>query len=312
MENEQKYLSPKLDAVFQELFGRQEREELTKKKKKKILKRRIEKIDLSQTRMLGKDTPEDKMSILDVRAIIDGTENCNIEMQMVDHKSLAERMLYYWSEMYKNSIKEGESYTKLKKTISIWITNFELKQLKGLEYHTKWEIIEAEARTAGLTEALEIHIIELPKIQGKEEAQDELLDWLYFLDNPTSERTKKSMEKNKKVQDAEKELEKLSQDDRMRDIAFHQKLAQMDYQVGLEMAQEEGEARGIARGELKGQKKGEKIGERRGVIKGEQQGRENAKREIAKKMLEMQMNVQDISTATGLSEEEIKKMQEEM
>ena len=30
MENEQKYLSPKLDAVFQELFGRQEREELTK------------------------------------------------------------------------------------------------------------------------------------------------------------------------------------------------------------------------------------------------------------------------------------------
>ena len=163
-----------------------------------------------------------------------------------------------------------------------------------------------------MTEALEIHIIELPKIQGKEEAQDELLDWLYFLDNPTSERTKKSMEKNKKVQDAEKELEKLSQDDRMRDIAFHQKLAQMDYQVGLEMAQEEGEARGIARGELKGQKKGEKIGERRGVIKGEQQGRENAKREIAKKMLEMQMNVQDISTATGLSEEEIKKMQEEM
>ena len=316
MENEQKYLSPKLDAVFQELFGRQEREELTKDFLEKILKRRIEKIDLSQTRMLGKDTPEDKMSILDVRAIIDGTENCNIEMQMVDHKSLAERMLYYWSEMYKNSIKEGESYTKLKKTISIWITNFELKQLKGLEYHTKWEIIEAEARTAGLTEALEIHIIELPKIQGKEEAQDELLDWLYFLDNPTSERTKKSMEKNKKVQDAEKELEKLSQDDRMRDIAFHQKLAQMDYQVGLEMAQEEGEARGELKGQKKGQKKGEKIGERRGerkgIIKGEKQGRENAKREIAKKMLEMQMNMQDISTATGLSEEEIKKMQEEM
>ena len=63
-----------------------------------------------------------------------------------------------------------------------------------------------------MTEALEIHIIELPKIQGKEEAQDELLDWLYFLDNPTSERTKKSMEKNKKVQDAEKELEKLNPD----------------------------------------------------------------------------------------------------
>ncbi len=50
----------------------------------------------------------------------------------------------------------------------------------------------------------------------------------------------------------------------------------------------------------------------KGIIKGKKQGRENAKREIAKKMLEMQMNVQDISTITGLSEEKIKKMQEEM
>ncbi len=50
----------------------------------------------------------------------------------------------------------------------------------------------------------------------------------------------------------------------------------------------------------------------KGIIKGKKQGRENAKREIAKKMLEMQMNVQDISTTTGLSEEKIKKMQEEM
>ncbi len=274
MENEQKYLSPKLDAVFQELFGRQEREELTKDFLEKILKRRIEKIDLSQTRMLGKDTPEDKMSILDVRAIIDGTENCNIEMQMVDHKSLAERMLYYWSEMYKNSIKEGESYTKLKKTISIWITNFELKQLKGLEYHTKWKIIEEKDRIVILTDLLEIHIIELPKIQGREEEKDGLLDWLFFLRNPESERTKKGME----IQDAEKELAKLKEDEELEDLEFREWIAEMDRQASIDTA------------------------ERRGKEKGEKE----EKRNTARKLLKMKMSIQDIMQVTELTEEEIK------
>lgn len=280
MKETKEYLSPKMDAVFQELFGRQEREELTKDFLEKILKRKIRSIDLSQTRMLGKDTPEDKMSILDVRAMIDGVENCNVEMQMIDHKGLSERLLYYWSEMYKSSIKEGEDYVKLRKTISILIADFELKQLKGLGYHTKWEIIESEKRITGLTEALEIHIIELPKIKGKEEEEDALLDWLYFLDNPASERTKKGMEKNKKIQDAKKELKELSQDERMRDIAFHQKLAEMDQQVRLRSATEEGQ--------------------------------EIGRKKVAKKMLEKKMNIPEIMELTGLTEKEIKQMQEEM
>ena len=240
--------------------------------------------------MLGKDTPEDKMSILDVRAIIDGTENCNIEMQMVDHKSLAERMLYYWSEMYKNSIKEGESYTKLKKTISIWITNFELKQLKGLEYHTKWEIIEAEARTAGLTEALEIHIIELPKIQGKEEEDDALLDWLFFLDDPASERAKKSMEENETIQEATEELNKLKDDEEMQRLALSRWIALSDYNTNMSAMKKEGLEEGMKAGIKEGIKEG--------------------KKEVAKELLKMKLSIQDIAKATGLTEAEIKALQD--
>lgn len=131
-----------------------------------------------------------------------------------------------------------------------------------------------------MTEALEIHIIELPKIKGKEEEEDALLDWLYFLDNPASERTKKGMEKNKKIQDAKKELKELSQDERMRDIAFHQKLAEMDQQVRLRSATEEGQ--------------------------------EIGRKKVAKKMIQKKMNIPEIMELTGLTEEEIKQMQEEM
>ena len=57
-----------------------------------------------------------------------------------------------------------------------------------------------------LTNKLEIDIIELPKIMGKENNNDKLLDWLYFLENPECERVTKKMEGKEKT--ARKMLEK--------------------------------------------------------------------------------------------------------
>ena len=52
----------------------------------------------------------------------------------------------------------------LKKNIEVLIVNFEIKELKELEYHSKWKIIEEKYRKHILTEDLEIHIIEMPKV----------------------------------------------------------------------------------------------------------------------------------------------------
>ena len=74
----------------------------------------------------------------------------------------------------------------IKKEIVILIADFEIESLKELEYHSVWKIIETENREAVLTEKFELDIIELPKIIGKEQIDDNLLDWLYFLENPKS------------------------------------------------------------------------------------------------------------------------------
>ena len=179
---ERKYLPPTLDIVFQRLFGREESKEITKDFLEHILGKSIETIDLSKTKILERNKPRDKQSILDVRAEINGEENCNVEMQMVDHDALIARILFYWSKMFQGSIHKGDPYSKLKKTVSILIANFSIKGLEELEYHTKWKIIEEKDRIVILTDLLEIHIIELPKIQGREEEKDGLLDWLFFLD----------------------------------------------------------------------------------------------------------------------------------
>ena len=53
-------------------------------------------------------------------------------MQVLYDKNIEERILYYWGKLYVNSIKSGDSFKKLKKTISILIANFEIKNLSEI------------------------------------------------------------------------------------------------------------------------------------------------------------------------------------
>ena len=92
-----------------------------------------------------------------------------------------ERILYYWARIYIRNLKTGNDYINLKKTIEVLIVNFEIKELKELEYHSKWKIIEEKDRKLILTEDLELHIIEIPKIY-RTEGKEELEKWIYFIE----------------------------------------------------------------------------------------------------------------------------------
>ena len=183
-----KILSPKIDIVFQALFGEVGSERITKRFLESILNEKIESIDLSQNPILRRKYSADKLGILDIIAKINGKENCHIEMQVGKQDFIIERLLYYWSRVYSRSLKKSENYDKLERTIAILIVDFELKGLEEVEYVTKWKIIEEKNRKLILTDKLEIVILELNKIKGKEKVEGELLDWLFFIDNPESER----------------------------------------------------------------------------------------------------------------------------
>ena len=84
VKKEKKLLSPKLDIIFQVLFGEVGSEKITKTFLEAILERRIENIDLSGNIVLRRENLEDKMGVLDVLAKLNDGEYCNIEMQMVE------------------------------------------------------------------------------------------------------------------------------------------------------------------------------------------------------------------------------------
>ncbi len=296
-----KTLSPKLDVVFQALFGEVGNESITKGFLETILERKIDSIDLSRNPILRREFKDEKLGILDIIAKLDENEICNIELQIVDKKNIIERILYYWSRLYSRQIKSGEDYKILQKAIVILITDFKIENLEELDYHSRWKIMEdKQGKKIILTQKLEIDIIELPKIIGKEKEQDNLLDWLYFLENPKSERVTEKMKENENLKEAVKKLDNLSEDERMQRIADLRQKAIMDekaiYEKGLEVGIEKGMKEGIQRGIEKG------------IEKGIMEGSQKEKIEIAKKMLELKIDKKTIAEATGLTEQEIEKI----
>jgi predicted transposase/invertase (TIGR01784 family) len=280
-----KTLSPKLDVVFQALFGEVGNESITKGFLEAILERKIDSIDLSKNPILRREFKDEKLGVLDIIAKLDENEICNIELQIVDKKNIIERILYYWSRLYSRQIKSGEDYKILQKAIVILITDFKIENLEELDYHSRWKIMEdKQGKKIILTQKLEIDIIELPKIIGKEKEQDNLLDWLYFLENPKSERVTEKMKENENLKEAVKKLDNLSEDEKMQRIADLRQKAIMDekaiYEKGLEV----------------------------GIEKGIMEGSQKEKIEIAKKMLELKIDKETIAEATGLTEQEIEKI----
>lgn len=269
-----KILSPKIDVVFQALFGEVGNERITKKFLESILKRKIETIDLSKNPILRREHKDDKLGVLDIVAEIEKRENCNIEMQILDKNDTIERILYYWSRLYSRQIKKGENYKILEKTIVILIADFKLKELQEIGYHSSWKIIEENHRKVILTNKLEIHIIEIPKIEDNENEKDELLDWLYFLENPKSERVEEKMKENEELKEASEKLEEMSEDEKMQRIAWWREKAIMD--------------------------------EKALYMYGQKEGEEKTSKKIAKKLLEKNMTIEEIAEITGLTHEEIK------
>ena len=72
-----------------------------------------------------------------------------------------------------------------------------------------------------MTNNLELHIIEVQKVKEeyKSNEDDKLLQWIMFLLNPESEEVDNIMVKNKKIEEAKKELLSLSQNEESQRIA---------------------------------------------------------------------------------------------
>ena len=98
------------------------------------------------------------------------------------------------------------------------------------------------------------------------------------------------MEENETIQEATEELNKLKDDEEMQRLALSRWIALSDYNTNMSAMKKEGMEEGMKAGIKEGIKEG--------------------KKEVAKELLKMKLSIQDIAKATGLTEVEIKALQD--
>ena len=110
LNKEKSILQPKNDVVFKALFSRG-KPRITQAMLEAILKTKIDKLELDKSTDLLNENAGDKNGRLDLRAIINGNTECDIEVQLVSNDNITERFLYYWAKMYAANLKIGDKYT---------------------------------------------------------------------------------------------------------------------------------------------------------------------------------------------------------
>ena len=139
-------------------------------------------------------------------------------MQVVDHKNIEKRILFYCAKLFTSSLKSGYDYSTLEKSISILITNYELENQKDIEkYITKWNLREETYPMHILTDTMEIYIIELKKFKKFKDNSNykQLNSWIKFIESSEEEIDMS----NKEIVKAKKVLEEISQDEHERYLA---------------------------------------------------------------------------------------------
>ena len=231
---------------------------------------------------------ESKESILDVKARDSNGRWINIEIQIDNDGSYANRSLYYWAKNYAGQLGSGEGYGELSPAVCINLLDFEIfPQLPG--YHSCFQVTEVEQPEYVLSEHLQIHFIELPKnqLQSTDQVQNDLDRWCYYFEHEGTveeEEMTVLLNENQALDRAHQVYRDFTANAELMDMAEAREKWLKDVNTKLRTAEQRGKDEGI------------------------QQGMKRARREDARKMLDEGFEVRTISRITGLSEQEISKL----
>ncbi|MCD9020325.1 Rpn family recombination-promoting nuclease/putative transposase [Cohnella silvisoli] len=279
-------LKPKNDFIFGCLFGEKASKDSLMALLNAILRQDgsdpIIGLKVIENKQLKKDMLSDKTGRLDIRAELASGEQINVEMQMLNRYNMVKRTLFYLAKLFTASIKAGEPYEKLKKTITINLLNFELFPFE--RFHSTYHFYEDHEDRAMLTDALAVHFIEFPKFERAEKDKNIALHrWLLFMDEKLPEdQLKELMAMDPMIGKTEEQLEMLSGKDYVRELAEARENAMRDWNSSMSGSREEGIAIGKAEG----------------------------KTEMVLKMLAKGLDVAFISEVSGMSVQQINRLAE--
>lgn len=239
-------MSPKYDFVFKYIFGNEKHKDLLIALLSDILavpEEEFEGIEIINSELI-KVFKEDRKGILDVRVRTKLGKQIDVEIQILPTEYMAERTMFYWSKMYSGQIKPGDTYDKLKKCVTINIVDFKCTPLKKL--YSSYHITEDKTGYR-LTDILEVHFLEIPKLFDEDIERDEndpIVQWMEFLDAQSKGVMEMLAEKNKDIKKAYDLLQIISKDEKAR-MLYEAKYAEIsDQKTRIKSAEEKGRKEG--------------------------------------------------------------------
>lgn len=283
----------KNDIIFKAFFSRKGNEIFLIDFLEALLNIKIKEIKIKEEVNIEQLAAEEKGGRLDLQAKLNDGVIVNIELQMRNYFNIEERTTLYSSKVISRETERGSSYNNINKVIMINILGYNLLEFD--EYISDTVIVLNKHRDYEMLKGIKWYFIELPKFRKQNpDLNKKINQWLVFLDDSDQEAVKMAERKNNTLKKARKEIDYLTGDDAVRRLADLREKWEMDYVTGIECA----EKKGISKGREEGREEGRKQGEKENKIK------------IAKKLLEMGMEITKISEVTGLSDEEIGKLKE--
>jgi len=207
----------------------------------------FEGIEIINSELL-REFAEDRKGILDVRAKTKQGKQIDIEIQILPTEFMHERTLFYWSKMYTSQAKPGDTYSKLKKCITINIVDFKCTPLEKL--YSSYHLTEDKTGYR-LTDILEVHFLEIVKLADlniQRDENDPIVEWMEFLDAKSKGVIEMLAEKNKDIKKAYDLLQIISKDEKARMLYDAREAALRDQLTRMKSAENKGEAKGEAKG----------------------------------------------------------------
>jgi len=213
--NNLKILSPKSDIIFKLLFGVELSIEILTDFLKSVLK--LPEEDYGEVIIVNpfllQDYEGDKLGILDVKIKTKTKKVIDIEIQVKPTKAMKERVVFYSSKMITEQVGSGGKFQKIKRVISIIITDHTLIN-DSPKYHHRFTLYDRD-NDVEFTDIIEVNTLELNKIPPTEDGTP-LWEWLKFLNAESKEEFDMIAERNPVIKKAVVRLAELSQDEKTR------------------------------------------------------------------------------------------------
>ena len=246
----------------------------------------------------NKEQYSQKKSLADLIVEDEDHKKYIVEIERQEVKNFISKACFNTSRLIVDQISSGNSYLDIKKVFHISLLYFELGDeplyhgktvVSGMNSNQKLSI-QIEDKSKNIYDATDVFpeyiFISIPSFDNRIER--EIHEWLYVLKNEDV-KPEFASPYMQKVSDRLSVL-KMSIDDRNAYTKYIKDVA--TYKDAINTAE----------------KKGREEGKKEGLAQGIQKGKKEEKLQIAKNMLVLGMSVSQVSSATGLGADEVKKL----